>query len=618
MDRDDHNETGVIDDEQELKAEATADAAKPRHAGMAASFNNMSIGGRVSSMAGVLLLALLVVAGISVLNIRSIGEQIVGVAERDMPLTTRVVQVEVLQLEQTIEFERAIRFGEQMHASHHAAELFTETVDKFGKFSHEAEVAIAEAEALAKHAMETAHLPEDQHEFEEVLHELEAVEVAHASFEKHAIEVFKMLEAGLPLRQVEQAAESVEHEAAALNATLIEMEHRVADFTEAALLQAEADEKSTLLLVSVLGAVSLVVGVLASILIVRSITRPVASMTEAMGRLADNDLTVDIVGTNRGDEIGKMAAAVQVFKDNAIRAEQLEAEQRAEREAREQRARRIEELSSKFETTVTSVIGSLESSGTQMKSSSESMSATAEETNRQANAVAAASEQASTNVQTVAAASEQLASSVTVIGEQVEQSTKKTTKAVSEAEAANGTVQGLADAAQKIGEVVSLINDIASQTNLLALNATIEAARAGEAGKGFAVVASEVKTLASQTAKATEEISAQIVGIQQESTDTVTAIEGIRAVITDVNEVTSAIAAAVEEQGAATQEIARNVQEAATGTQEVSSNISGVTEAASETGQAANQVLTASEELVQQAATLRQEVETFLNGVKAA
>jgi len=264
------------------------------------------------------------------------------------------------------------------------------------------------------------------------------------------------------------------------------------------------------------------------------------------------------------------------------------------------------------------VVDIVSSSSQELQSTAQSMASTAEETSKQSEAVAAASEEATTNVQTVAAAAEQMAKSIEEIGQQVEQSSSIAGRAVTEADRTNVTVEGLAEAAQKIGEVVELISNIASQTNLLALNATIEAARAGDAGKGFAVVASEVKSLANQTAKATEDIAAQISGMQDATKGTVDAIKGIATTIGEISEIASSIASAVEEQSAATQEISRAVQEAATGTQEVSTNITSVNTAAVETGKSAGDVLTAAGELAKQGDTLRTEIEKFLNDDQAA
>ena len=349
----------------------------------------------------------------------------------------------------------------------------------------------------------------------------------------------------------------------------------------------------------------------------RSITNPIGAMTRVMGVLADGNLQAEIPSQGRADEIGEMANAVQVFKDNAIEVNRLEGEQKAneERAAREKRDMMLK-MANDFEGSIGGVVNSVSSAATEMQSSATSLSATAEQTSKQSTTVAAASEEASTNVQTVASAAEELSSSISEISRQVSQSTQISATAVTEVDAANAKVQGLADAAKKIGEVVALITDIADQTNLLALNATIEAARAGEAGKGFAVVASEVKNLANQTAKATEEISSQIGDIQGATEDAVHAIGSIGGIINQMNEIASTIAAAVEEQGAATQEIARNVEQAAAGTGEVSANITGVTQAAGETGHSAGELLSAAEELSRQSETLRGEVDKFLDNIR--
>ncbi len=280
--------------------------------------------------------------------------------------------------------------------------------------------------------------------------------------------------------------------------------------------------------------------------------------------------------------------------------------------------KQLDSLADGLESGVRTVVDQVSASSVAMKTTARSMATTAEETTRRADAVATASEQASTNVQTVAAAAEELSASVGEISRQVSQSTRIAAQAVEEAERTNHSVQSLAQAAQKIGEVVKLINDIAGQTNLLALNATIEAARAGEAGKGFAVVASEVKSLANQTAKATEDIASQIKAIQEATAHAVSVISGIGGTIGKINEIATTIASAVEEQGAATKEIARNVQQASAGTTQVSSNIGGVTKATADTRQAADDVLSASEALSHHSDDLRAQIASFVRKIRAA
>ncbi|MFZ0766019.1 MAG: cache domain-containing protein [Bradyrhizobium sp.] len=351
----------------------------------------------------------------------------------------------------------------------------------------------------------------------------------------------------------------------------------------------------------------------------RSIVNPITAMTMAMRKIAEGDTLTAIPALERGDEVGAMAQSVQVFKDNMIEAGRLRGEQDVlKTQADSERKLLLVRMADEFERGVLASLDSLAGSASEMQATSKSMSSTAIEASQQATSVAAVAEQASVNVQTVAAATEELSSSVSEIGRQVTQSTEIAGQAVSEANRTNVTVQGLSAAAQKIGDVVKLISDIASQTNLLALNATIEAARAGEAGRGFAVVANEVKSLASQTAKATDEISAQVGAMQGATTEAVQAIEGIGRTIGAINEITSAISIAVDQQGTATQEIARNVQEAALGTGQVSSNIASVNHAAEKTGSASNGVLASAEQLSRQAATLRGDVDRFLANIRAA
>ncbi len=352
-------------------------------------------------------------------------------------------------------------------------------------------------------------------------------------------------------------------------------------------------------------------------MIVRSIVKPLNVLTDGMHRIADHDLSVTVQGTDRVDEIGEMARALQVFKEAAIEKDRLE-EERKQAEARlaAERRRAMLELANEFQSAVGEVVESVGQAAAEMEGVAESMAATAEEASRQSTAVAVGAEEASVNVQTVATATEELSASIKEISRQVTNSAQVAATAADEAEKSNAMVRQLAQAAERIGQVVTLITDIASQTNLLALNATIEAARAGEAGKGFAVVAGEVKALANQTTKATEEISSQINAIQEETRLTVTSIAGIAQTIAKVNEIASSIAAAIEEQGAATAEIARNVQQAAAGTDEVSQNISGVRTASAEAGQAASNVRTSAHDLSEQASVLRSEVGRFLAHVR--
>ena len=390
---------------------------------------------------------------------------------------------------------------------------------------------------------------------------------------------------------------------------------KAAEFMENSAATRDSVERQMYILLGV--AVILALAIAMSI--TRSISRPIRGLTAAMQRLADRDMTVDVPNQHRGDEVGAMARTVGVFKQNALDMERLKAEREAnEKRTQEEKRTAQLQLADQFEDSVKHVVDSVAESATGMKQNSGVVSTTVDDARLRAEAAASAASQTSANVQTIATSAEELLASITEISRQVHETSDRAQAAVEDALNSDEKVSGLASVAEKIGDVVNLINAIAEQTNLLALNATIEAARAGDAGKGFAVVASEVKSLANQTAKATEEIASQISEMQVATRETASSIREIGTSISQINEIASSVAAAVEEQGAATQEIVRSSREAAAGASEVNGNVAAVTEAADRAAQAATEMDGASGVLSDQADNLDGEVNRFLHQVRTA
>jgi methyl-accepting chemotaxis protein len=361
-------------------------------------------------------------------------------------------------------------------------------------------------------------------------------------------------------------------------------------------------------------------GIVVSFLIGRNISRPVVAMSKAMRELAVGNFDVQLPGLDRRDEVGQMAHAIEDFKVQAIAKAERETAEREQknRELAATRRTELHNLAESFEAAVGNIIENVSAASNELENSAVILTRSSAATQQLSTVVAAASEETSANVQSVASATEEMASSINEIGRQVADSNRIATEAVDQAGKTDGRIAELSLAAGRIGDVTKLITTIAEQTNLLALNATIEAARAGDAGRGFAVVAQEVKALASQTAKATSEISAQIAAMQAATQDSVIAIKEIYGTIGRVSEISAAIAAAIEEQGAATQEIARNVQQAALGSTQVATSIADVNRGAGDTGSASSQVLSSAQLLSNENKRLKAEVVKFLATVRAA
>ena len=381
----------------------------------------------------------------------------------------------------------------------------------------------------------------------------------------------------------------------------------------------ESDFMSMMSRVGIMAVVLLALLAAVAFVISRDISGSITRLQHKMGALAAGDLTIVIDETARGDEIGRMADAVQVFKEHALEIDRLQrAQEESERQAAERRRDETLRLAGAFERTVGGIVDAVGQAAGEMQREAQSLSGSAQAASREARDIATGASEAEGNVQTVAAAAEQLSASIAEIGRQVGQSASIASKAVTTTALTDQRVSALAGAAQRIGEVVGLIQAIASQTNLLALNATIEAARAGEAGKGFAVVASEVKSLANQTAQATDDIRQQVEAIQGSTAEVVVSIRDIAETIREMNEIGGAIAAAINEQSGATRDISANVQEAARHTSSVSEGVGAVTETSERVGGAAGRVLDSAQGLTQQSEALKRQVSQFLETIRAA
>ncbi len=571
---------------------------------------------KLLGIVAVCLLSTVIVAAIGIWQMANIGQEIEAVAEEDMPLTNLVNRVAVHQMEQAVLLERILRVSGL--TTEVTAEELQRLEAEFEKLSATVDEEVLEGERLAEEALAHARTPEQRAEFEKVLAALKQIESEHRAFHDHAAEIFELASQG---RSAEAIAllPGIEAEEAKLTHELEALSEEIGNFTLAAMRTAEEHEKAAVWQMAIISLISAVSGFGLAVWFTRaSVAGPLSQVVTALNRLAEGDTEAE-VNVRSKDEIGQVADAFVTFKEKTLELKRLEADrvQAESRQAEERRRQRLE-MADSFEAAVGGVVDTVSAAATELQATAGSMSSTADRTNAQSATVASASEEASTNVQTVAAASEELSASISEITRQVSETNQVSLKAVEEAEQASQRVNGLAEAAQKIGDVVNLIQDIAEQTNLLALNATIEAARAGEMGKGFAVVANEVKSLANQTAKATEEIAQQVEGMQSATGGTVGAIESIVGVIKRISENANGIAAAVEEQNASTSEISRNVQEAAAGTQEVASSITGVREAAAQTGEAAGEVLESAGQLSKQSELLRSEVNKFLENLRAA
>ena len=570
---------------------------------------------KILGLVAVLLVILAVNGAITLWKLNRIGGEIADVAELDVPLTRHMTAVTVAQLEQSTRFERALNIGSTLSAAAAQTPAFAEAQATFAEFGETVETALAAANTLAQRAATVAHSEAQRNEFEGVLERLDRIAELHRNYEAHVETTLGHLAAG-EMDGLKAAIASTEHEQDGLEQELTSVLEELGRFTDTAAHQAEADEQRAIVLLSFTSVLGLVLGLGLGGLMAAALTRPLGRAVATVKALAKGDTSIELIVDSR-DEVGQLAQTIEVFRQTTIRANALAEQQKVEDAKRTERLERQAELTRTFDEQIGIVLKTVSAAAVEMHSTAESLSSTAEETSASASTVATASQEASANVQTVASATEELSAAIKEISHQVVHSSNVANTASAQAEDADRDMAQLNEAAGHVGKIMNLIQEIAEQTNLLALNATIEAARAGEAGKGFAVVASEVKSLATQTAKATEDIAAQIGDMQNATGSAVGRLKGITETIAGIKEVSTGIASAVEEQTAATQEIARNVEQAAKGTEDVDKNIAAVSDAAGETGRSAKDVLEAADQLSRQAEAMRAEVQAFLDGIRA-
>jgi len=577
-------------------------------------FMNLGVKAKIMSLVCLLMVLSLVGSLVIELQVIKIGNEIEAVAERDMPLVEKITKIETHQLEQAIHFERVLRLKGIGQGDEQQSTL---EIAKFNEISQKVEAELADAErVIAKFLTSSELLAEEREKLSELSVKLKQLGQEHKSYEAHAIEVFELSATGTK-DEIESKARAIEKEETNLIQGVEAILWEINGYTQKALLNAEEHEHSVEKLVLSIAVAILAFGLFLGWFIGRNVAKSVQGVTDATMRLAEGDLQTEIPSLKLKNEVGHIARALLVFRDNLQETERLRLEQEEEKVRAEKRQRvALNQMADSFETDVGSVVQTVTSAATELQAAAHEMARTAATTSDQASAVATASENASQNVHSVASATEELSASIGEIRTQVSMSSEVSEKAVGVALETTQTIEALSESVRQIGEVVHLITDIADQTNLLALNATIEAARAGEAGKGFAVVAGEVKNLANQTSRATDEITTQINHVQTGTSNAVQAIQSISDVISQMNEISIAVATAVEEQSAATSEIARNVDQASEGTRQVNDNIAMVEEAAQETGAAASQIEAASSELSVQAEYLTGQMGEFLNGVR--
>lgn len=579
--------------------------------------HKITIKQKIVSLALLGIIVALFISGDSIYALNKIGKDIHAIAYKNLPVTEKISQISNHQMQQAIYLERTIRY--LLEAKTDPA--YKKQVEKYeGRIQlYSAQVTQESQSAidLLNTFIQNSHNAYDQKYAAEIKNTIEKAYKIHDQYDVKIEQSIALLKSGKEDEAFETLKE-LENIEENLNKTLSALTNDLIDSAKKRAISAETKEKQILFVLVMIVLSSTVISSIIGIIIIRSIVKPLSKVQGAMSELASGNLEVEIPEHKTRDEILDLVKALEVFKEGAIEQKRLAEIQASEDRAKAERAEKIQKMVSDFDEKASELLGSLAASAEEMEATSNSMSALAEETSTQASTVASAATEAGASVQTVASAATELSASIREIATQVQKSEESTKEASISADITKSKMNELSSAVEKIGSVAELITGIAEQTNLLALNATIEAARAGDAGKGFAVVASEVKSLANETAKATQDIIETIQEVQNQTIESSDAVSRIVAIISDVSSVTTSVAAAIEEQSAATDEISRAVQEASNGTAEVNRNIQDVSHAAADSGKSASEVLSVARDLSQRSEGMRTEISAFLEGIRTA